>query len=110
MQVTINKEIRDYNEEVLFGLSLRQFIFSAMACVAAVITYFALGNRLGVELTSWVCIISVLPFAFLGFVKYNGMTAEILILSIIKTRFLIPDKLTFKSNNLYYKIFKKKGG
>ena len=31
---------------------------------------------LGTETTSWICIIAAAPFAALGFVKYNGMTAE----------------------------------
>ena len=33
MEVKINKEIRDYTESVYFGLSLRQFIFSILACL-----------------------------------------------------------------------------
>ena len=32
MEVKINKEIRDYTEAIFFGLSLRQFIFSGLAC------------------------------------------------------------------------------
>ncbi len=33
MEVKINKEIRNYTESMFFGLSLRQFIFSVLACV-----------------------------------------------------------------------------
>lgn len=47
MEVKINREIRNYTEAMFFGLSLRQFIFSVCA-----------------------------SFAALGFIKYNGMTAE----------------------------------
>ncbi len=36
----INKEIRDYTEAIFFGLSLRQFIFSILACGIAVGLYF----------------------------------------------------------------------
>ena len=36
MEVKINKEIRDYTEAIFFGLSLRQFIFSGLACGIAV--------------------------------------------------------------------------
>ena len=32
MEVKINKEIRNYTESMFFGLSLRQFIFSLLAC------------------------------------------------------------------------------
>jgi hypothetical protein len=31
-KLKINREIRDYTESMFFGLSLRQFIFSALAC------------------------------------------------------------------------------
>ena len=40
MEVKINREIRNYTEAMFFGLSMRQFIFSACACVVAVGTLF----------------------------------------------------------------------
>ena len=36
LEVKINREIRDYSEAVYFGLNLRQFIFSILACGVAV--------------------------------------------------------------------------
>ena len=42
MEVKINKEIRNYTESMFFGLSLRQFIFSVLACGVAVGLYFLL--------------------------------------------------------------------
>ena len=76
MEVKINREIRDYTESMFFGLSLRQFIFSVLACGVAVGVYFLLRPLLGLETTSWVCIIAAVPFGAIGFLKYNGMTAE----------------------------------
>ena len=38
MEVKINKDIREFQESIFFGLSMRQFIFSTLACVVAVIT------------------------------------------------------------------------
>ena len=40
MEIKINKEIKEYNETVFFGLSVRQFVFSILACGAAVAIYF----------------------------------------------------------------------
>ena len=40
MEVKINKEIRNYTESMFFGLSLRQFVFSVLACGVAVGLYF----------------------------------------------------------------------
>ena len=44
MEVKINKEIRNYTESIFFGLSLRQFFFSVLACIVAVFIYFSLHN------------------------------------------------------------------
>ena len=70
------KEIRDYQESVFMGLSLRQFLFSLLAIGVAVGVYFGLQGVLGAETVSWLCVIAAFPFAILGFVKYHGMTAE----------------------------------
>ncbi len=106
MEVKINKDIREFRESIFFELSLRQFIFSLLACVVAVILYFTLKPHLGLETVSWVCILGAIPFAVLGFVKYNGMTAEQFIVAFIKSEFIIPKRLTFKSKNIYAEIFK----
>lgn len=74
--VKINREIRNYTESMFFGLSLRQFIFSILACGVAVGLYFLLRPHLGTETVSWVCILGAAPFAAMGFVKYHGMNAE----------------------------------
>lgn len=42
LEVKINREIRNYTEAMFFGLSLRQFIFSILACGVAVGIYFLL--------------------------------------------------------------------
>lgn len=85
---------------------MRQFIFSICACVVAVILYFILKPYFGIETLSWVCILGAVPFALLGFVKYNGMTAEKFIVAWIKSEILTPKKLVFKPTNLYYKDLK----
>ena len=106
MEVKINREIRNYTESMFFGLSLRQFIFSILACGVAVGLCFLLKPHLGTETVSWVCILGAAPFAALGFVKYNGMTAEKFIWAWIKSEFLMPKKLVFHSTNTYLELMK----
>lgn len=106
MEVKINREIREYTESIFFGLSLRQFIFSICACAVAVILYFILKPYCGIETLSWVCILGAAPFAALGFIKYNGMTAEKFVTAWVKSMILIPKRLTFKPINLYYEDLK----
>ena len=104
LEVKINREIREYTESMFFGLSMRQFFFSIFSCVVAVAVYFLLRPILGMETVSWLCILAAFPFALMGFVKYNGMTAERFIWAWIKSELLIPKKLTFRNTNLYYRI------
>ncbi len=106
MEVKINKDIREFSENIFFGLTMRQFIFSLLACVIALALYFTLKPFLGIETLSWVCILGAVPFAILGFVKYNGMTAEKFIIAFIKSEFILPKRLTFKAKNIYAETFK----
>lgn len=107
MEVKINREIREYTESMFFGLSLRQFIFSALACIVAVCAYFLLRPHLGTETVSWVCILVAVPFAVVGFVKYNGMTAEKFIWAYIKSEILMPKRLVFRNTNLYWQMIEE---
>lgn len=107
MEVKINKDIREYTENIFFGLSMRQFIFSIMACLVAVILYFCLRDYFGIETLSWICILGATPFAVLGFIKYNGMTAEKFIVAWVKSEILMPYRLTYKPFNLYYEILER---
>ena len=101
MEIKINNEIRDFNESIFFGLSMRQFIFSSLAVVVAILLYFILRNFLGIETLSWLCIVGSAPFALFGFVKYNGMYAEEFIIAWIKSEILTPSVLLFKPENIY---------
>lgn len=115
MEVKINKEIRDYTESIYFGLNLRQFIFSIIGCVVAIILYFLLKPYFGIETLSWICILGVIPFAAIGFLKYNGMPAEQFVFAWIKSEILVPKHLEFNAKNYYYELIynkpkeKKKG-
>lgn len=104
MEVKINREIRNYTESMFFGLNLRQFIFSVCACVVAVGIYFLLKPYVGTEIVSWLCIVGAVPFTLLGFIKYNGMTAEKFVWAWIKSELLTPKELVFNSTNTYYKL------
>lgn len=97
MDIKINKEFRDYSETIYFGLNMRQLVFSAAAVGVAVGSYFLLRDKLSIETLSWLCILCAAPFATLGFITYNGMTAEQFLWAWIKTEILLPRKLVFKA-------------
>lgn len=106
LEVKINKEIRDYTESMFFGLSLRQFVFSVLACGIAVLLYFLLRPHVGMETVSWMCVLGAAPFAALGFIRYHGMTAEQFLWAWIKSEILMPKRLVFHPENMYYETLK----
>lgn len=104
MEVKINREIREYTESMFWGLTMRQFFFTALALGASVGAYFLLKPLLGVEVVSWVCMLAAVPFGVLGFVRYNGMPAEKFIAAFAKSEILMPKTLTFGNSNVYMKM------
>lgn len=100
MEVKINKEIRDYQESMFFGLSLRQCIFSLLAVAAAVGVYFAAHDAVGFDV-GWICILAAAPFAACGFVKYHGLTAEQFVVVWFRSEFLAPERLACVPENAY---------
>lgn len=106
MEIKINKDIREYTESIFFGLSMRQFFFSLLACGVAIILYFVFKPIFGLETVSWICILGAAPFAVLGFVKYNGLTAEKFL--VVLFQYLVtPKHLNFEATNLYYEVYKE---
>ena len=103
MEVRINKEVRNYQESLFFGLSLRQLLFALLAVAVAVGVYFGLRPVLGNGEIGWVCVLAAFPFALGVFFQYNGMTLERFLLAYIRSEFLFPRRLVFKSDNIYAK-------
>ena len=118
MEVKINKEIRDYSENMFFGLTLRQFFFSVLGCITAVGIYFLCRGPLGTEFTTWLCVLGTVPFAALAFVTYNGMPAEKVAWAYLKYKFIYPRKYVNRPVSFYYELIedgtekrrKRKGG
>ena len=109
MEIKINKEIRNYKETLFFGLSLRQFICSALAVGVAVALYFALRGVLDRETVSWICIVGAAPVAVAGFFKYNGMTLEKFAWAWFQSEFLMAGNRVWKSENYYLSALEKEG-
>ena len=102
MEIKINKEIRNYTESMFFGLSMRQFFFAVIGVGFAVLTYFMLRSNLGTETLSWVCMLAAAPFVAMGFITYNGMTAEQFAWTWIKSKFIEPKKVKFECDTFYH--------
>jgi len=76
IEVRINKEVRDYQESIFFGLSLRQLIFALLAVLVAVGVYFGLRNVVGSGEIGWICVLAAFPFALGGEVINISATSK----------------------------------
>jgi len=54
------------------------------------------------------CILGAVPFGAMGFIRYNGMTAEQLAAAFIKSELLMPKHLCFEGENLYWLVLKER--
>ncbi len=106
MEININKDIREYTEGVFFGLNLRQLVCSGLAVASAVAVYFGTREVVSKDIMTYLCIAVAIPFAAIGFIKYNGMPMEKIIVAWLKDNFIVPRKLTVKSNNIYLEALK----
>ena len=104
-EIKINKEIRDYTESILLGLSLRQTIFSILACAIACGLYFLFKERFGTEVTSWLCMLGAAPFAAFGFIRFQGMYTEDIVKTVFNSLLLSSRDLINKPFNLYNEVF-----
>lgn len=106
MEININKDIREYTEGVFFGLNLRQLICSGLAVTSSVAVYFGARTTFSNDVITYLCIAVAVPFATIGFIKYNGMPMEKIFVAWLKDNFIVPRRLTFKSNNIYKEALK----
>ena len=104
METYVVKEIREYEEAILMGLNKRQLLCSVLAILAAAGMYFGLRRFVGTEVIGWLCILVAIPFAFAGFVRFQGMTAEKFVIQFIRSEILMPKYLVCHSYNLYAEI------
>ena len=72
LEVRVPREILDYEEKIIGGLSLKQLKYTAISIVVGVILYICFAPLIGIDKTTNIIIIGVLPIASLGFVKVKG--------------------------------------
>lgn len=78
ISVPIPKEITEYEEKIMFGLSLRKLVCFSSAVVLGVGTYFLCTKVLGLTMdtASYIIIAEAMPLMAFGFIKKDGMTFE----------------------------------
>lgn len=101
IEIRIPKEIKEFKEKLFFGMTIRQLVATIVAIGINVPLYIKGKEYLGDDLTSWLVIIIAIPISLLGFFKYNQMPFERFIKVMLEFHFILPQKSSYKTENLY---------
>ena len=74
MVIEINKNIDNYKESVVLGLSARQLVYSVLSVAAGGGIVLLLYRHVGLTVSTYIAIPVVAPIAMTGFYSYHGMT------------------------------------
>ena len=99
-EVKVNKDIAEYEENVFFGLTLRQLGWGVLAVAAAVSIYVLTNLSMGETASALLAILAAAPFACLAFLKWHGLSAYGAAKKILRA-LKAPRKLCFRSTTMY---------
>ena len=71
--VKVPKEIKEYEEKIIGGLTLRNIVWGSLGVVLAVVSYYPLRKIVGQEIASYLIMLIVVPCFSCGFLKVQGM-------------------------------------
>lgn len=109
MEIKLNKDLQKMESRLAFGLTGRQFLFSAVgAAVGAGLYYTLYKNGVSTDISAFICLAVVAPLGALGFYNYHGLTFEQLICVWIRQFFLCPQVLVSRLENDFYERDKAK--
>ena len=84
IEVRIPKEIKEYKEKIIFGLSFRQLVSVFVGGIICLATYFLTKPFIGSDLASDIVIIEAMPIFAFGFIKVKGLNFEEYALILLK--------------------------
>jgi len=84
LEVKIPKEITDYREKIIFGMSGRQLLCAAISVIICTITYIAVNKFIGDDLAGYLVLAEAMPIMGVGFVRINGFVFEKYMMIIIR--------------------------
>lgn len=73
MVIDINKNIDNYKETVVLGLTAKQLVYSVLSVAVGGGIVLLLYQKAGLTVSAYIAIPAVAPIALSGFYSYNGM-------------------------------------
>jgi len=73
MVIEINKDIEQYKETLVMGLTTKQFVYSLASILSGGAIVLGLYPLVGLTVSVYVAVPVIVPIALGGFYSYNGM-------------------------------------
>ncbi len=105
IEVRIPKEIKEYEDKIFFGLTVRQLISSIIAGVVSIFAYVYFLDYINEEILSYFIIIFDCFILSIGWVKYNGMRME-QFMFVFMEHMIYPQKRIYDDDNIFVSINK----
>lgn len=107
MKVKMTRDLNKYKPKFIAGLTVRQAL-SLLVCILVVVpSYFFLKKYLDEDSVEWIILlIGGLILAF-GWVEYQGLTFEKILLERINTIFILPKTRYFKIEDEFEEFLKE---
>jgi hypothetical protein len=106
--VPVPKDFSKVKVKILFGLTKRQIISFGLGALIGVPVFLLTRKALGNSTSMILMVVLMAPFFFLGMYERDGLPAEKMILSIIRTKYW-PGIRCYKTENLYEYKSEKEG-
>ena len=92
IEIKIPKEIKEYKERFVFGLTVRQCASAAAALCVCVPLYIFGKDALGGDVTGWLVMLAAAPILAFGFFRYNGLKFEDFLRLLYRQKWAEPQK------------------
>lgn len=102
IEIKIPKEITEYKEKFMFGLTIRQLV-SAVVALAICVPLFLFGKDfLGEDAVGWLVILVAVPIFAFGFFRYDGMPFEQFLIMIYRQKWVEPQKRKYEELPVFW--------
>lgn len=74
MDIEISRDLQHYKESLVMGLTVKQFVFSALSLGIGAGIVLGTYNKIGMTLSCYLATPIVVPIALTGFYNHNGLS------------------------------------
>ena len=99
----VPRDLTRVKEKIIFNMTKRQLICFGLAALVGFPSYFYLKNVAGATTASLCMVFLMIPMFLFAMYEKNGQSLEVLIMQVIRTKYLRCNKRPYKQEKYYHK-------